>query len=1596
MAKSPFQRLKDNVRDIFDANTQADQQRRVAQGRPAQYKPSFNNPVGAVQRTVQIARDPNFRAGMGMAVNNAKRGLAGGGEFTTANLLDTQLTKNPFIAPVPQLVNRQMQRSKGFEAGVNKMGNTFVQNFSPQKFRSNTEQLLGTALLARNKNDARGIYLESKGRKGRQTADEFSQQAQQMTTGNGTLDTGLTVGSQLMSNTISPFAGAFNTTGDVTFSARQAGVSPRKSLVGGVVTGGVDYVGNKLSTQSVAGKYAAGAKGARGALTRTGIATVTNAGDNAFQQTVQNLVAQKTFDPNRRLGDNVPQSALMGAAMGGGLRGAGELSGTVRNIGKADPTKPTMKDLTNALDYIKDRGKPVDDALHAERLDSIRKFGIDPTKPEAWTQLDQLRIGAQSQGGYIKNPLAKDPLESLKQERTKLVQENMGIDYSSNPQSIANSIRIKEIDALLAQPSKSNPKAIKDDLTATSNSTKTTDQLSSTALETPSSPANQSTATGRTAQKQVRIDRTPSNDLVDPVSSSKSNPLQTNDESIIPPESYFANDPDPGRPADTFDAVATTKGSKNAKRLEQVITESDELNKAAIEARTSGNELNYFAKKDTNGRSVGIERFDPRIHTIEAGLVLDKDGRVLGNHIKVDETGIQVNVGGEIVSMNNIVGNPQDWSGNYKMMETMDRNIKNNAPDEATYRKTRRFLIDHKIKNEAVFKEELVAQRKALSERAKTVQATRPRGVSKDEFNSDIFDFIEGKKTDADIDAKYGQGASAIKEYKASTQALYDDLLDRVNETFIKFGEAPVPKRADYITHINELMQKPSFAGEMFGQLQNSILGEGNVTTRSSVPANIAGRTENFKPNKRWNRFFQQRNNGEFTKDPFKAVDAYLEPTLYNIHMTESAVRARAVEAAFRTAEELRQLDKNTVSETLGDSLKQYTGGDNSKLVTGFQEYANALAGKTQRFDRQIIDSSKGGELGLKGWQGLQRVGGRATILGNVQSVLSQTLNQPMAFADAGAINYIKGIASSLTGSTPASKSPFIRARQAITASPFRGTGTKVMDAGGVPLREVEMAMVELTWNAEYHKAVSKGYKGQEAILEADRLTEQVVGGRGIADMPEAYRSTFSNGFLQYTLEVSATNKKFFQDLTPAQKGKYMVAVLAANSVMGAVTGYEPLPDFLGAAIDTYGDFTDEEDERNSVQKLTGATQRFAGEAVEMNPLASAAVNGLLSQDQRKNIFGEESSVSRFEGTAAPVAVIRNSASAAKNVTEGDWVNARNDALRNVPFGNQARKTITGAETIDRGYAVDSQGKPTFAAPKTVAGKAQTLVFGPTSTADAKSFYNTDQRGLSKKQTEALNALPKEQRAGYIEAIRNGKDEKTITITKNGLPVALDTLPPSEQFIEINKRFKDASNPEEQAQAQKVITIKRDEMSAELNKMLKESGLPEVKPSLNVAETWAKYDQKLKKGEISNLTAQKELRKVIKDAYVNELDSTGRQLYGLSKSDLYGAIENGMITQEQMDKAMKLDQYLYEKGVSGSLEFSNTIRRDLGYNEVDSKTSGKGKTGGKGKKAKKISIGKGVSLAKYMKPVANTSSKTIKINPNSIIEKSKVQIKKKK
>lgn len=827
------------------------------------------------------------------------------------------------------------------------------------------------------------------------------------------------------------------------------------------------------------------------------------------------------------------------------------------------------------------------------------------------------------------------------------------------------------------------------------------------------------------------------------------------------------------------------------------------LQEAAIKAIDSGEEMHFYASKNTGDNlTADVVQFDPEKMILDGGLVRSaKDNKILGNHIKVDDTGMSMTIGKKVINMDSIVGNVSKWKDMNHSTWTMDRMLEAAAPNKEVYQATRKFIIEHKQSAEAKMRGDLRTYREDIGKQRKNLLAEKPSGMSKDDYMQDIFFYAEKKlaqpkdikdvklSQDGILNAKYGtEKANKIREFDKWSRNQYDSLLDRTNEVLRRFGHDEVPKRQNYMTHLQEdsFWDQIGIGEDLYRDLSSGISGETNPTNRGKLPGTIVGKTEQFKPTKKYNPFHQTRRGNKSMTDPFRAMDAYGEAALFNIHMTEAAVRSRSLESVFIAAEKITQKDMiKQVNEDLSKSLKESYGGSRGDLVAAFQEYANAMAGKSNQFDRKLQDGAgKAGRSVLRVSRLLQKVASNASIVGNVSVTVAQTLNIPNVIGTNGVRNTLKGVSRMMADTlpngepragSPSSMSDFLKVRYTdasskINRSPLQTANDNLSKA--TFMLQTERAMVETAWNATYEKALADGFKGNAAIKEADRMAERVVGGRGIADQPDLYRSTAARTFLQYTLEVNSALKNIRKDMTPAGLIKYAAAVYVMNYGVEALTGRAPLPDFIGAGIDTATDFanTDSYNDKDGdgkpdetlVSKAIKGVQRFGSTAAGLNPWASAGFN-LLSQDARKAVFGADSDLGRYDGSPAAAQVISKLMQGMYDLTQGEPGKAFDKSLAAIPYGGQIRKTSGGISTMLDGVSRDASGSPTAAVdtsnPLTW---VQAALFGKNAIPEVVAYYKNDGKSLGDKQTKVFDTIKQndgiKSATEYMSSIMDSRD----------------------------------------------------------------------------------------------------------------------------------------------------------------------------------------------------------------------------------------------
>ena len=808
--------------------------------------------------------------------------------------------------------------------------------------------------------------------------------------------------------------------------------------------------------------------------------------------------------------------------------------------------------------------------------------------------------------------------------------------------------------------------------------------------------------------------------------------------------------------------------------------------------------------KDENNKDISeLIKLDKSKHTLKNGTVVDKDGRNVGSYVGIDELGQQyAYLEGKPVNITGILGDIDTWGNMSKSTWDMDRMIERNAPDKATARRVQKFTTVFKDRQEAAMKTEIVQRRAALEQTEKSLVKNLPKGVKKEQLSEDLFRIMEKKTSLEEIVGRYGESYvnNHIKPAIQKQRKEFDQILDEVNSSLVNNGFDPIPKRDNYITHIQE---DPKF-WEKFGigihditNLGSSIDSDVNPgKVRGSIPEEIVGNTANTSARKRWNPFAQTRRGSAHKQDFFAAIDSYYEPMLFNKYMTPAASRARLVERTFRTFEKAKEIRAEELLDVADMGMardmaglnkhrthKQYKADRTAPFILEWQEYGNKLAGKSNKIDRTILESGYGQKI-VKASTKLQGITGANTIPGSATAALAQTLSLPQTFARDSAKSFAKGIkdtmfyaakkgrASKDGAKDPLMSSSFMRARYTDATSRRKTLLRKYTDKAAIPMQAIERTTAEISWRSAFAEARSKGLKFDDAIKEADLMTKQTLAGRGIGDRPLVMDSKAMGALTQFGLEVNNMRLQFWKDFTPTQKSKFIVGAFALNWMYGLTTGQTPLPDYLKATIDNFMDMLDWEDEDETLtDKAGGAIQRYAGETAKFVPGAGAIAN-TLPEKFKHALFGEDSDVSRF-GTMAVMKIPDAAMQAFNGVMSGDMDEVRKAVLKIVPTGTQINRTAEGISTMNEGAARTSTGNLTTTVDNENPWKwLQAVFFGKNALSEVQGVYENKSYATNGDQTKIYESIKEKSGIAaaneYLNRIRTQGGENSSSSDSSG------------------------------------------------------------------------------------------------------------------------------------------------------------------------------------------------------------------------------------
>lgn len=491
---------------------------------------------------------------------------------------------------------------------------------------------------------------------------------------------------------------------------------------------------------------------------------------------------------------------------------------------------------------------------------------------------------------------------------------------------------------------------------------------------------------------------------------------------------------------------------------------------------------------------------------------------------------------------------------------------------------------------------------------------------------------------------------NAIEKYTE----LYDKLYAAINDFLVAHGYEPIGFIKGYAPHFQ--------TSEANGKLESALKAIG-VDLGSGVgklPTSIAGLTKSFKPNKRYNPFFQHRRGDETDYDIVKGFETYVDYASDVLYHTDDIMRVRQMANYLRSTfapEEMKAdidqmeamryapadvkeeylRDKKKITgdtflsyEDLTNLMEQYTdekyrsiedATEFSDLVSWLDDYANKLAGK-QLFEDRAMEREVGREA-LNGAKKLNRMFARANVAGNLSSALNQTAQLPMIATELGQKYTWRAVGDILRGKTTGmsafrGESDFLTEKSGIDY--IQSTkGEKAIEKLFSPLEKVDTLVSTIAVRGKYRMELDAGKSPKEAMKAADRWARDIMGTRSKGSVPLTFQSKNLIAQMLNMFQVEAANT--FEHITQDRLGpgfKEMAVKIgedkAIKKLASDAIAYMLLAFLLNRLDeDAYG----------------GTPAPFDVLGMGLNAVASG--NGLTSSDMLKmitddvteNIFGE-------------------------------------------------------------------------------------------------------------------------------------------------------------------------------------------------------------------------------------------------------------------------------------------------------------------------------------------------------------------------------------
>lgn len=687
-------------------------------------------------------------------------------------------------------------------------------------------------------------------------------------------------------------------------------------------------------------------------------------------------------------------------------------------------------------------------------------------------------------------------------------------------------------------------------------------------------------------------------------------------------------------------------------------------------------------------------------------------------------------------------------------INTMKRNLRDIIPSKAEAQKMYDTYFKPITQNNAMIEKEINNYNERISKyEINNQESTYIQMIGEYTYNPEskisnevIQEFYNKNEKKIDVD----KCNKAVEEFRN----VYNELFEKINTTLLKNGYKPVDYRKGYFPHFIE-----DKAESVVGKLAEKL---GWKIKKDTLPTDIAGITDTFKPGKAWTSFSQQRTGDATDYNALKGYDNYIRGAMDVIYHTEDIQKLRALENEIRyqyssdgIKEKINEIyanneldiqeQQNQITEVLDDVKNSPMGN----LVTELKNYTNNLANKKATGDRGMEEF-----WSRETYSVMSNIQNRvsANMVGaNISSALTNFIPITQAWSQTSTKNLMRGIKESIAIQFKddgfADNSTFLTNRTKNADRLYKTGLDTVNDKLGFIFDKVDEFTSNAIVRSKYYDNIEKGMPIQEAMSNADEFAKDVIAGRSKGDMPTVFnkKNPVAKLFTAFQLEVNNQYGYMFKDIPTDLGGEAKEKLVGAfikmflgaffyNMLAEEITGRKSAFSPIDIAIDSYKTATNEN--LGLGEKITSIGGDLIGEA----PFFGGVAGGgrLPIQAALPSVSDTVSSVADLFDMN-----VENKTSAINTLKTELSKPLYYVAL---PFaGGQLKKTIEGLSMYNEDLPIagsyTNSGKLRYTVSEDLGTKIKAGIFGQYSVKEAKEYFDEGYSPLTEKQTQELIEL---------------------------------------------------------------------------------------------------------------------------------------------------------------------------------------------------------------------------------------------------------------